>query len=112
MEPPIPAAVGSAIASATVVELKNTAIKMQKLKKDHATVVKTTKNVETDDADPTDVVASSIDTAAAAADPTDTAATAAIFNSTTEENGLSVTEEMNNTERQVSSHDDLLLSHI
>lgn len=94
-----------------MVELNNTAIEMQTLEKDHATVIKDTKNVKTDDTDPTDTATSPTDTVAAAASPTDSAAEAAIFNSNTEENGSFVTAEMNNTEKQVSSHDNLLLSH-
>lgn len=84
---------------------------MQTVENDHATVVKNTKNVKIDDTDPTDV-SGPIDTVAAAASPIDTAAAAAIFNSITEENESSIFAEMNNTERQVSSHDILLLSHI
>lgn len=85
---------------------------MQTVENDHATVVKNTQNVKIDDTDPTDVVPGPIDTVAAAASPTDIAAAAAIFNSITEENESSIFAEMNNTERQVSSHDILLLSHI
>lgn len=99
MEPTKPGADGSTIAT-TAVELKNTAaIEMQSFEKDTASGVEHTENVKTDDTDPTGALAS----------PT---IEAAIFNNMADENGLSVTAEVNDTERQVSYHCYPLLLHI